>query len=261
MKKIDILKYLPKEKEYELAEGFSPIEVYEIFKRNGWNSLFHANTVATTKTFLDQKGLLSRKYVEDRGLFQTAQHTDDLDKKFKIWDLIFLDGKDLSQRFRRPNYYGPILFQFDTEILLSDEIKSIRITRCNPCHWQNNEYVHRHCYTSLEEFEKNYSSNDGETVGGIMLMLETSEGRIDITEHLKMLTAYLPSDTITMMYKNENLPVRKVVSKYLKPSFDSLGVTTKCIRNNSWARSYDRMFHDNPDDFKRFFLANDESES
>lgn len=42
--------------------------------------LYHANTVMTACTFLENGGLLSRGYVEENGLRQTSQGSDSKDK-------------------------------------------------------------------------------------------------------------------------------------------------------------------------------------
>ena len=66
-------------------------ELYEILNNKRIHNLYNANTISTSITFLNEKHLLSRKYVSDNGLFQTEQYSDELDKKFNIWDDIFLD--------------------------------------------------------------------------------------------------------------------------------------------------------------------------
>lgn len=47
-------------------------EIKSILKEKEVKHLYHANTVATACTFLENGGLLSRGYVEDHDLFQTS---------------------------------------------------------------------------------------------------------------------------------------------------------------------------------------------
>ena len=77
----------------------NPIDLYDILRSKGINQLFHANTVATSITFLNEAHLLSRKYVEDNKLFQTAQYSDEKDKAFDIYDDIFVDFRFLNCTF------------------------------------------------------------------------------------------------------------------------------------------------------------------
>ncbi|MBK8653103.1 MAG: hypothetical protein IPN20_04190 [Haliscomenobacter sp.] len=87
-------------------------EAHRILKSKGVTHLHHANTVTTSKSFLENKALLSREYIEANNLFQTGQDSDRKDKKFGIHGFVFLDGKDLASYFSRPNHYGPILFKW-----------------------------------------------------------------------------------------------------------------------------------------------------
>ena len=47
--------------------------------------LYHANTVATSCTFFENGGLLSRGTAGDRGLFQTPQETDERGKQGDVF--------------------------------------------------------------------------------------------------------------------------------------------------------------------------------
>ena len=58
-------------------------EIKSILKEKEVKHLYHANTVATACTFLENGGLLSRGYVEDHDLFQTSQMSDE-DEIWKI---------------------------------------------------------------------------------------------------------------------------------------------------------------------------------
>lgn len=64
-------------------------ELYELFEEKGVKNLFHANTVATSITFLEEGGLLSRDWVERNERYQTPQSSDDVDKLFDVFDDVF----------------------------------------------------------------------------------------------------------------------------------------------------------------------------
>lgn len=50
--------------------------IKHILLEKGVTHLYHANTVATACTFIENNGLLSRGAVDDLGLYQTSQATD-----------------------------------------------------------------------------------------------------------------------------------------------------------------------------------------
>ncbi|MFP3595208.1 hypothetical protein [Chryseobacterium sp. SIMBA_029] len=109
-------------------------ELYDFFVEKEILALYHANTVGTTITYLQNDGLLSRGAVEDKGLFQTYQKTDAKDKIVDVWNDVFLDTNDLHTYFDRENRYGPILFELDLD-LVKDESFEIWITKDNPIRW------------------------------------------------------------------------------------------------------------------------------
>lgn len=127
--------------------------IYKALKAKGINSLYHANTVATSCTFLRNGGLLSRGAVEHKQLFQTTQDSDDIDKKFNVWNDIFLDSIDLHGLFPRQNHYGPVLFKINVDILNYELLPPIWITRDNPTRWEVNE---DHYFETFEEFDEAY---------------------------------------------------------------------------------------------------------
>lgn len=125
-------------------------ELYGFFKEKEISQLYHANTVATSISFFQAGGILSRGGVERNGLFQTSQGSDELDKKFDVWDDLFLDTIDLHRFFTRQNVYGPVLFVLDIDFLLKDEV-DIWITKDNPIYWDaRNSHADRYFQDVLE---------------------------------------------------------------------------------------------------------------
>lgn len=72
-----------------------PQEVRRVLAARGVESLHHANTVRTAGTFLRAGGLMSRGAVEDLGLDQTPQGSDEADRRYEVWYDIFLDRVDI----------------------------------------------------------------------------------------------------------------------------------------------------------------------
>lgn len=138
----------------------NPAEVHTVLERIGATELHHANTVPTSCTFLEQGGLLSRGYVERNGLIQTPQPDSDyIDKKYLIWDRIFLDHVDIHGRAGRkkgPNYYGPVLFEFDVNTLLELPAQTeVLVTKQNPVHWTGGQRDEERYYLTAKELSEN----------------------------------------------------------------------------------------------------------
>lgn len=138
--------------EYKLP----PKEIYQILKNKGIKYLHHANTVATSITFIENRALLSRHYVEINGYYQTPQKSDDEDKRFDVWDSVFLDGEDLHKRYKQANKYGPVLFKLKLEMLNSPSIQGIYVTKSNPWYWKKSTNIDAKFYKSVDDVNSDY---------------------------------------------------------------------------------------------------------
>jgi hypothetical protein len=115
-------------------------DVGRVLRAKGITRLHHANTVATSCTFLQLGGLASRGHVADRGLPQTPQYTDNVDQKFGIWYDVFTDTVDIHDRASQRNQYGPVLFVVDVGILNDLPAQSeVFVTKKNPTKWIDGE--------------------------------------------------------------------------------------------------------------------------
>ncbi len=151
-------------------------DVYVVLKKTGARHLYHANSVTTSYTFLKQGGLLSRGFVEDHYLKQTPQSSDEIDKKHGIWHRIFLDSVDIHDRAGERNRYGPVLFQFDLNILLKLIAGTeILVTKKNPVHWDDGDPDSKRWFRSKDELGKGIKFGDF----GQMLVIETPSEKLD----------------------------------------------------------------------------------
>jgi hypothetical protein len=188
-------------------------QLYEILSAKGIDTLFHANTISTSITFLNAKLLLSRKYVEENGLFQTVQYTDTKDKLFGIWDDVFLDAMDIHTVFNKANLYGPFLFCFDSNLILSEDVKTIRITRKNPSNWDPNETEDDWYYSDLNEFDQNYKKGNKTKDVGSMFILKDIDGKFPLKPHLKKVMLDNPS--LAVDFKGQKTELASIITSEL----------------------------------------------
>lgn len=102
--------------------------IKQILIEKGITHLYHANSVATASTFLENGGVFSRGAAEDRGLYQTSQETDDTDRDVDVFYDIFFDSVDIHQRIKKLNHYGPVLFVYSIDLIDTLPQGSIKIT-------------------------------------------------------------------------------------------------------------------------------------
>lgn len=132
-------------------------EVVRILREKGLTHLYHANTVRTSYTFILNGGLLSRGAVEHYKFDQTPQDSDSLDKKFNVWNDIFLDSIDLHEYFHRQNHYGPVVFKFNLNLLEQGYQLPLWITKNNPIYWMEGENDQERYMQNLNELNDLYN--------------------------------------------------------------------------------------------------------
>lgn len=124
-------------------------EIKQLLIDNEVEYLYHANTVATSISFLLKSGLLSRGAIEEINFFQTPQQTDELDKRLGVYFDIFFDSDDIHARAKDLNSYGPVTFVYSIDILDALKDKVVRITRDNPIRWNEATPEEERYFTEL----------------------------------------------------------------------------------------------------------------
>jgi hypothetical protein len=237
-------------------------ELYDILLKKGITHLYHANTVSTSITFLNHKSLLSRKYVEDNKLFQTTQYSDDKDKKFDIYDDIFLDFVDIHEEWKRYNKYGPFLFAFSIELLKSDEVNSLRITKKNPVHWKVTESEEDWYYSNLKDFDDNYRKGNKLKDVGTMIILKDLNGKLPLRPNIKKFIFDNPN--LFVDYKSEKQYLSQLLGTELKKIVNENDFTDiervlrhkhKIFRCSCW-HQYNIMLWRDLNNLKRLFHHN-----
>jgi hypothetical protein len=193
----------------------NPAELYNFLKEKKILELYHANTVATSLLYLEQKSLLSRQFVEENNLCQTLQYTDEKDKALGIYDNIFLDIVDIHSYLSRPNFYGPFLFIFDIEILVSGIIEAVRITKKNPANWDPVGRTEDWYYSNIEDFKADYMQGDKIADVGKMIILQNLNGKLPIVPYCSRIILDNPDVHVTI--DNQKIYLINIIKEYFEP--------------------------------------------
>jgi hypothetical protein len=165
------------------------IEVLKVLKKKEVKNFHHANTVQTACVFLQNARLLSRGTVDEKGVQQTAQKSDALDKRFGIWYDVFLDAVDIHARAKTRNLYGPVLFVLALEILEEDWLSSVWITKKNPTQWKAGDRPEDRYFQSVSEFDADYKYGNFAS----MFILRSVGGVLRLSPHLKSIVVDDPN--------------------------------------------------------------------
>lgn len=156
----------------------------------GVTELYHANSVVTSCEFLRQGALLSRGSVESMKLRQTPQFTDAVDKRYNIWNDVFVDSVDIHTRGSRANHYGPVLFVLDTEKLMNDlTTGQLSFTRYNPSKWAKITQ-HRRWFADMDEVAEEFDVNNFDH----MVVFRHCGGHVPLKNSLKKIIVDTPVD-------------------------------------------------------------------
>lgn len=134
-------------------------ELHELLIEKGVTHFHHANTLATSITFIENGGLLSRGDVETNGFFQTPQTSDADDVMFDVWDDVFIDIVDLHGLFPRQNLYGPVLFTFNLDFLSNEDLH-IWVTKNNPIYWNSDLSQEGKYFQNVQELRDRWDEYD-----------------------------------------------------------------------------------------------------
>jgi hypothetical protein len=129
-------------------------DVYAVLQAKGISRLYHANSVTTSRMFLQQGALVSRGSAEANRLPQTPQYTDNQDKAVGVWHDVFLDTDDFHRRISNANKYGPVLFVMDSRVLTALPAGSqVLVTRSNPSKWSAGQSQAQRYYGTAAELQ------------------------------------------------------------------------------------------------------------
>lgn len=134
-------------------------KVCQILQDEGVKHLYHANSVLTACQFLREGALLSRGIIERRKRYQTDQYSDGIDQQYSLWNDVFTDSVDIHKRSARRNFYGPVLFVLDLQILKHVDARHVWVTKLNPTKWDGRPREDR-WFVSTRDLKNNFHPGD-----------------------------------------------------------------------------------------------------
>jgi len=155
--------------------------IYEILKDKGVSSIYHANSVITACHFLRNRCVMSRGSVDKHGLFQTSQISGQIGKNYGIWDDVFTDSVDIHRLAGNANSHGPVLFEFDIEIIRNTYTGKVWVTKSNPSEWEVETKHERRWFVSANDLDHYFTHGNSDH----MTVFRHCGGKLPIQNHLR----------------------------------------------------------------------------
>lgn len=83
----------------------------------------------------------------------------------------------------RPNFHGPFLFIFDSDILVSGVVEVVSIIKKNPVKLNPAGRAEDWYYSSIEDFKAGYMRGDKIADVGKMIILQNLKGKLPIVPY------------------------------------------------------------------------------
>lgn len=195
---------------------FAGEEVCSFLENKGYVHLYHANAASTALSFLENRRILTRDYVNKNRdhCWQTKQKSDDTDVALGIFDDIFFDVENLWERGNYVNLYGPAVFKFSTRVLNGSNVE---ITRYNPIRGRGDLY-----FSSLEAAGNScIAYNSWQFCNHIVIKRAGNSIRLNCLEEIKF---YVPNSSLSKDSRNDPYKACSIIQQKCMASniaFDS----------------------------------------
>ncbi|WP_110955000.1 hypothetical protein [Anaerosinus massiliensis] len=230
------------------------IELYNKLKEKNVSYLYHANSLTTSLGFIKNGGLFSRGEMERRNINQTEQDSDYVDRKYNVWDDIFLDTVDLHgyiySQYSRQNIYGPVLFILKSELLRDCQFNNSWITTDNPTNWYKNGDTKIY-FDTIERYINVMNDNRQQK----MITIRNINNPIPFNEYLD----HIELDNPQRCFNESNISAYQYAYKSLEDAVTTAGLKVnifehRCNSNCFCKNNYKAM---NKIKFNKYFLYAD----
>ena len=103
-------------------------KLYGFLYSNGYKDLYHSNTVAVSRVFINQGGLLSKQGLKNRGLEYPLKYSNKVCRPFDTSNDIPINPLNLRKFYSKFNVHGPVCFVLSIDVLLDDNLPSVDIS-------------------------------------------------------------------------------------------------------------------------------------
>lgn len=103
-------------------------KLYGFLYSNGYKDLHHSNTVAVSRVFVNQGGLLSKQGLKNRGLEYPLKYSNKVCRPFDTSNDIPINPLNLRKFYSKLNIHGPVCFVLSIDVLLDDNLPSVDIS-------------------------------------------------------------------------------------------------------------------------------------
>lgn len=183
----------------------SPAEMHGFLKAKGVEYLYFSTTVKNACSMIHSDSLLSLRLLSFNQLPMTPVDNISAYKETNMWNKVPLYLCNLHGYFTRQNKNGPVSLKISVDFLSEIHERDLCVSKRNPLNWKNNLTKNDICYSSVEEFSKDYDTLlDSRRIHKTLFLIRDKKSQIKLSKYLCEISLDYLHDRHLLYKKSEN---------------------------------------------------------
>lgn len=191
----------------------SPAEMHEFLKSKGVEYLYFSTTVKNFCSMLRSDSLLSLRLLSFNELPMTPIDNITVYKETNMWNKVPLYLCNLHGYFTRQNKNGPVCLKISVDFLSEIYQRDLCVSKRNPLNWKSNLTKNDICYSSVNEFSKDFDTLYGERkMHKTIFLIRDKKSQIRLSKYLCGISLDYLHDR-HLLYKKSEKALKEVLNE------------------------------------------------
>lgn len=191
----------------------SPAEMYDFLKSKDIEYLYFSTTVKNACSMIRSDSLMSLRLLSLNELPMTPIDNVLSYKQSNMWNKVPLYLYNLHGYFTRQNRNGPANLKISVDFLLDIHARDLSVSKRNPLNWKSNLTKNDICYSSVEEFSKDFDTlyND-KKIHKTIFLIRDKKSQISLSKYLCEISLDYLKDK-HLLYKKSEKAIKEVLNQ------------------------------------------------